>query len=192
MTKPNRRKGDLVQKWSLVCLRKLEIALWETLTFTLPLISASSCDCRCLTPGTQCLLSRLSLSESFYEAPIYCLEVDKNNKLAIWPRGVPVMRSWGGYWVSDGVRPAPRTQEGNTVSHGQGYRGRTLVLLLLRSSYLQLSLLINYSSGQDEQRKARACTLKWYVSSGCISKMIMQSWWGTFEFIGCSFAVSGV
>lgn len=105
-----KQKKNLKREGVLVCLRKVEIPLQETLTFNLPLISASLCDYRCPTHGTQRLLSRLSLSGTFNEAPTYCLEVDKNNKLAIWPQGVPAMRSLGvtGYQMGSDRLPEHR------------------------------------------------------------------------------------
>lgn len=60
----------------------------------------------------------LALSDTLYDSPSYCSEMDKNNML-LWPAGVSSEEVLGALG-SGGVRLAPQTQEGSTVSHSQG------------------------------------------------------------------------
>lgn len=58
-----------------------------------------------------------ALSDTFYDSPSYCSEMDKNNML-MWLAGVSSGEVLGA--LGSGVMLVPQTQEGNTVSHSQG------------------------------------------------------------------------
>ncbi len=127
----------------------------------------------------------LALSDTFYDSPSYCSEMDKNNMLM---RSAGVSSSRGlGCTGFRGVRLAPQTQEGSTVSHSQGV-SRLDTCVPSRTPHLQLCLLISeaqshhswpvHSDGWDERTEARACRFKviqlwiYCLCSKCAAKMI--------------------
>lgn len=109
----------------------------------------------------------LALSYTFYDCPSYCSEMDKNNMLFCGQRVFPVERSWV-HWVQ-GVRRAPQTQEGSTLSHSQGCQGWTLVFLLrpspLTLSIINISITIDLSNlmgGMSGQKHVSSMLFNWH------------------------------
>lgn len=136
---------------ALKCSRKPQIGRWHTLTFNPPLIWASACDYRCQSPETQWCLSfllpTLTLSDTFYDSPSYCSEMDKNNML-MWPAGVSsgevlgALGSGGSGWLPKHRKAA------RCIVTVRGCQGWTLVFPLRPSPS---TLSINNRSTESSQ-----------------------------------------
>lgn len=161
--------------WILKCSRKLQIGWWHTATFRLSLILASVCDYRHQTPETLWFLSFLLplwyYLTHFMTLPAIVLRWIKIICCFV-ARGCFQWRGLG-YTGFRGVRQAPQTQEGSTLSHSQGCQGWTLVFLLrpspLTLSIINISITIDLSNlmgGMSGQKHVSSMLFNWHEFSG--------------------------